>query len=96
MKHDDNGVSAGYILFTLKAYNLGRPNTFIGEALIPMSELECVDSSDVLRVQNTYLKVTKPQQDPGKETFLKKAFMTDVKSDTFYKVATKVLSIFKS
>lgn len=66
MSRSDDGVRAGFLLLTLKDYNLGRTNTFIGEALIPLSDLPCVDSSEVHTVPNTYLKMTTPGLDIGK------------------------------
>lgn len=66
VNREDDGVRAGLLLFTLKDYNLGRSNTFIGEALVPLSDLPCVDSSEVHTVPNTYLKMTTPGLDNGK------------------------------
>ena len=66
MGRNDDGVRAGLLLFTLKDYNLGRSNTFIGEALVPLSALPCVDSSQVHTVANTYLKMTTPGLDIGR------------------------------
>nr|XP_045609144.1 uncharacterized protein LOC123764950 isoform X2 [Procambarus clarkii] len=65
MSKNDDGVRAGFILFTLKDYNLGRSNTFIGEALVPLANLPCVDSSQVHTVSNTYFKMTTPGLDIG-------------------------------
>ncbi|XP_064117967.1 protein unc-13 homolog D-like [Macrobrachium nipponense] len=65
MSKNDDGVRAGLLLFTLKDYNLGRSNTFIGEAVVPLSDLPCVDSSQVHTVPNTYLKMTIPGLDMG-------------------------------
>ncbi|XP_068248829.1 protein unc-13 homolog 4B-like [Palaemon carinicauda] len=65
MKKDNDGVCAGLLLFTLKDYNLGRSNTFIGEAVVPLTDLPCVDSSQVHTVPNTYLKMTTPGLDMG-------------------------------
>ncbi|KAK7085594.1 hypothetical protein SK128_023661, partial [Halocaridina rubra] len=61
----DDGVQAGLLLFTLKDYNLGRSNTFIGEAAVPLVNLPVVDSSLVHTVPNTYLKMTTPGLDIG-------------------------------
>ncbi|KAK8747187.1 hypothetical protein OTU49_016671, partial [Cherax quadricarinatus] len=63
MNSTDDGVRAGFLLLTLKDYNLGRSNTFLGEALVPLADLPCVDSSEVYTVQNTRLKMTTPGLD---------------------------------
>ncbi|XP_076028959.1 uncharacterized protein LOC143017862 isoform X3 [Oratosquilla oratoria] len=66
----DDGVKAGHLLFTLKDYNLGRTNKFIGEAIIPLVELPCVDSADFSTVPNTYLDMTVPGPDYSYKTLL--------------------------
>lgn len=62
----DDGVRAGFLLLTLKNYNLTSTNTFIGEAVVPLSSLPCVDSSQVHVVANTCLTMTSPGLDIGK------------------------------
>lgn len=66
MSKTDDGVRAGFLLLTLKDYNLGFTNTFIGEAVVPLSSLPCVDSSQVHTVPNTCLTMTTPGLDIGK------------------------------
>ena len=65
MNKTDDGVRAGFLLLTLKDYNLGFSNTFIGEAVVPLSTLPCVDSSQVHTVANTCLTMTSPGLDIG-------------------------------
>ena len=65
MSKTDDGVRAGFLLLTLKDYNLGFSNTFIGEAAIPLSSLPCVDSSQVHTVANSCLTMTTPGLDIG-------------------------------
>lgn len=65
MNKTDDGVRAGFLLLTLKDYNLGFSNTFIGEAVVPLSSLPCVDSSQVHDVTNTCLTMTSPGLDIG-------------------------------
>lgn len=66
MSKNDDGVRAGFLLFTLKDYNLGFTNTFIGEAVVPLSSLPCVDSSQVQEGSPTFLTMTSPGLDIGK------------------------------
>ncbi|KAB7501124.1 Protein unc-13-like protein D, partial [Armadillidium nasatum] len=65
LKNDDNGVSSGVLLLTVKDYCLGRSNKFIGECIIPLQELQCIDSSCKHTVPNIYLKVTQPGMECG-------------------------------
>lgn len=65
LKNNDNGVSSGVLLLTVKDYCLGRSNKFIGESIIPLQELQCIDSSCKHTVPNIYLKVTQPGMECG-------------------------------
>ncbi|XP_071540084.1 uncharacterized protein [Panulirus ornatus] len=93
MGKNDDGVRAGFLLLTLKHYNLGRTNTFIGEALIPLADLPCVDSSEVHTIANTYLKLTTPGLDIGYKSLRALQFRTGDKTASAFlkKVSKRVL-----
>ncbi|KAK4314913.1 hypothetical protein Pmani_013827 [Petrolisthes manimaculis] len=93
MSQQDDGVSEGFLLLTLKDYNLGRTNTFIGEAVVPLSSLPCVDSSKVYTVPNTYLKMTTPGLDIGYKSLRALQFRTGDKTATSFlkKVSKRLL-----
>ena len=61
----DNGVNDGWLLFTVKDFNIGRSNTLIGEAVLALKDLECVDSAQKHTVKNSYLKITMPGVEAG-------------------------------
>ncbi|XP_042873694.1 uncharacterized protein LOC122254194 [Penaeus japonicus] len=97
VNREDDGVRAGLLLFTLKDYNLGRSNTFIGEALVPLSDLPCVDSSEVHTVPNTYLKMTTPGLDNEYKSLSALHYRTwDKNATSFLKKVSKRLADSKT
>ncbi|XP_042236153.1 uncharacterized protein LOC121875623 isoform X2 [Homarus americanus] len=97
MSRGDDGVRAGFLLFTLKDYNLGRTNTFIGEALVPLADLPVVDSSQVHTVSPKYLKMTTPGLRIGyKSLRALQCRSTDKTATTFWKKVAKRLPDSKS
>lgn len=92
MSKTDDGVRAGFLLLTLKDYNLGFTNTFIGEAVIPLSSLPCVDSSQVHTVTNSCLTMTTPGLDIGYRSLRALQFRTgDKVASAFIKKVSKRL-----
>ncbi|KAG0727778.1 Protein unc-13 4B [Chionoecetes opilio] len=93
MSKTDDGVRAGFLLFTLKDYNLpGFTNTFIGEAVVPLSSLPCVDSSQVHNVTHTCLTMTAPGLDIGYNSLRALHFRTgDKVASSFIKKVSKRL-----
>ncbi|XP_050706717.1 protein unc-13 homolog 4B-like isoform X3 [Eriocheir sinensis] len=88
----DDGVRAGFLLLTLKDYNLGFTNTFIGEAVVPFSSLQCVDSSQVHTVPNTCFTMTSPGLDIGYKSLRALQFRTgDKVASSFIKKVSKRL-----
>lgn len=86
----DDGVRAGFLLLTLKDYNLGFSNTFIGEAVVPLSSLPCKDSSEVHNVTNTCLTMTSPGLDMGYKSLRALHFRTgDKVATSFLKKVSK-------
>ncbi|XP_069984908.1 uncharacterized protein [Penaeus vannamei] len=97
VNREDDGVRAGLLLFTLKDYNLGRSNTFIGEALVPLADLPCVDSSEVHTVPNTYLKMTTPGLDNEYKSLTALHYRTwDKNATSFLKKVSKRLADSKT
>ena len=61
-----DSVSSGFLLFTLKNSSFGTTNTFVGEAVVPLKTIPLVESSMVHTVTNSYLAMNTPNFDTGK------------------------------
>lgn len=61
----DGGVREGFLLLTLKNYSRVYTDTFIGEAVVPLSSLPCADASQE-HAGPICLAMTSPSLDIGK------------------------------
>ncbi|CAL4063623.1 unnamed protein product, partial [Meganyctiphanes norvegica] len=63
ISHTDEGARSGHVLFTLKQHNLLQNDIVVGETVLPLEKLRCVDTADVRSVSNMILNVTSARGD---------------------------------
>lgn len=71
ISHTDTGTkSGGHLLFVLKMSHRVQADCILGEAVLPLEELPCVEPSAMRSVTTKYLTVNLAREDNGKSASL--------------------------